>query len=377
MGLLTECPQCKKRHSLKRLRCTCGYGIKKASNKIYWIEYYLAGRRKRERIGQSKTAAEQRLRDVLKARTEERYIDKDKSIRQTLGGLCAWYLCLPEVKAKRSYSRDKDSIRNLKRLLGEHTKIRDLTSGRMETYQQQRLQEPSPVYPGKTITPATVNRELACIKTMLNRAVRHGKLDVNPIADVRKLQENNIRMRVLKQEEFEQLYKSCESHLKPIVLTAYYTGMRRSEILGLTWKEVDMRQGFIRLSADKTKTKADRSVPLHPRVESLLKAMPRALHTSRVFLRRGKHFDDIKHSFRAACMRAGIENFTFHDLRHCAINNLRQAGNDYFKIMAMSGHKTMSVFKRYNMVTEEELSQISWHDKPEEFGPIDTNIDTK
>lgn len=54
------------------------------------------------------------------------------------------------------------------------------------------------------------------------------------------------------------------------------------------------------------------------------------------------------------------KNFTFHDLRHCALNNLRKAGNDFFKIMAMSGHKTISVFKRYNLVTEEELAGIKW-----------------
>ncbi len=60
---------------------------------------------------------------------------------------------------------------------------------------------------------------------------------------------------------------------------------------------------------------------------------------------------------------AGLEDFTFHDLCHCAINNLRLAGNDCFKIIAASGHKTMSVFKRYSLVTEEELSNVSWGDE--------------
>ncbi len=54
-------------------------------------------------------------------------------------------------------------------------------------------------------------------------------------------------------------------------------------------------------------------------------------------------------------MKVGLKDFTFHDLRHCAINDLRLASNDYFKIMAVSGHKTMSVFKRYNLVTDAEL----------------------
>ena len=86
---------------------------------------------------------------------------------------------------------------------------------------------------------------------------------------------------------------------------------------------------------------------------------------------------DIKRSYRTACNKASLGDFTFHDLRHCAINNLRQAGNDYFRVMAISGHKTMSVFKRYNLVTEEELSQVKWLDEDTRDRPIDTYMDTK
>lgn len=99
----------------------------------------------------------------------------------------------------------------------------------------------------------------------------------------------------------------------------------------------------------------------------------------RVFLFDGKPFYEIKRSFNNACHKSGLLDFTFHDLRHCALNNLRLAGNDYFRIMAVSGHKTMSVFKRYSLVTEEELSQISWLSEEEEVEPkpMDTYMDTK
>lgn len=137
-------------------------------------------------------------------------------------------------------------------------------------------------------------------------------------------------------------------------------GMRKDEIVRLTWSEVDLRKGFIRLPGERTKTDSPRIIPLHPEVRSTLEKLPRGLHTDRVFLRFGQPFDEIKHSFQSACEKAKIEDFTFHDLRHCALNNLRKAGNDFFQIMAMSGHKTISVFKRYNLVTEEELAQIRW-----------------
>ncbi len=108
----------------------CGFKLRKACGKAYWIEYYLNGRRKRERIGANKEAAEQRLREVLKLWTEERFIDKDPAARLTLGDLCKWYLDLPEVKAKDSYDRDEHFISHLKRLLGEGAKIKTSPLGR-------------------------------------------------------------------------------------------------------------------------------------------------------------------------------------------------------------------------------------------------------
>ena len=115
-----------------------------------------------------------------------------------------------------------------------------------------------------------------------------------------------------------------------------------------------------RLPAERTKTGSPRTIPLHPEVRTTLEKLPRGLHTDQVFLRYGQPFDEIKHSFQSACEEAKIKDFTFHDLRHCALNNLRKAGNDFFQIMALSGHKTISVFKRYNLVTEEELAGIKW-----------------
>jgi integrase len=160
---------------------------------------------------------------------------------------------------------------------------------------------------------------------------------------------------------------------------AYYTCMRRSELAYLTWDEIDLTNGFVRLGADRTKTKVARPIPLHPRVREMLEKLPRGLRTNRVFLRQGKPFDEFKRAFKTTCKDAGIEDFHFHDLRHCAINSLRMAGNDYFRVMAMSGHKTMSVFKRYNLVTEEELSQVKWSDENdgEVVRPMDTYMDTK
>lgn len=401
MALLQECPKCKERQSLKywakvgegdsvkkvvrtRRRCqSCGFKLDKSSGKTYWIEYYQNGKRKRERIGPSKSAAEQRLREALKLRTEERYIDKDPAARITLGELCKWYLDLTEVKAKDSYLRDKQLLTHVKRILGESTKIKDVTPGRVESYQKQRLTEPfrakliteekqgesdKPAVEGRKVRPATVNREITILKVALNRAVRHGKLQLNPISNVKKLPENNIRTRLLDQKEFDGLLEKCPIHIKPIVMIGYYMGLRLSEIIDLTWPEVDFKKGFIRLTASRTKTDSARSIPIHPEVKVMLESLPRGLHTDRVFLFDGKPFDEFRRSWKTALKNAGIKDFVFHDLRHCALNNLRKAGNDFFQIMALSGHKTMSVFKRYNLVTEDELAGVKWPLAKEEAG---------
>ncbi len=269
---------------------------------------------------------------------------------------------LSEVKSKKSYRRDVDFTVHLKRILGVATKVQAITAGTIEGYQNLRMSEASPRRKGKNTAPATVNKGVSCLNTMFNRAIRYGKLRENPVGKVKKLIENNVRMKILSVEEFEELYVQCSSYLKPVVLMAYFTGMRRSEILNLIWEDVDLKKGFVRLKAESTKTQTARSMPLHPKVVSTLKSLSMSESSSKVFLRNGMPFVDIKKGFKAACCRAGIEDFTFHDLRHCALNNMRLAGKDYFRIMAASGHKTTAVFKRYNLVTEEELSQMKWLD---------------
>jgi integrase len=99
-------------------------------------------------------------------------------------------------------------------------------------------------------------------------------------------------------------------------------------------------------------------IPLAPELVAMFKAMPRGLPGVPVFTYGGQGLGSIKTALGTACRRAGIADFTFHDLRHTAINNWRLQGHDYFRIMAASGHKTMHVFKRYNSVSKEELKTL-------------------
>jgi len=356
MGLLVECPECKKRNSQKAKNCKCGFALAKFSGRVWWIEYYDHDKRlRRERIGPNKAAAEQRYREVMSARTEGRYIKKSPDARTLFKDLAAWYLDLPEVKAKRSYAKDQMHCVRLKAHFGDKL-LKDITPAMVEAYKHQRLSENS--HRGKPTRPATVNREITTFKTILNKAVKNGKAERNPAQGVKQLKENNERDRILSPEEYTRLLAHCPPHLSSIVRLAYHSGMRRGEILTLTWGQVDLKEGFLRLRAEDTKTNEGRLVPLNRELIEMFKAMPRGLPMTPVFTYKGHSIAEMKRSFTTACQRAGVAGFTFHDLRHTAINNWRLAGHDYFRIMAATGHKTMNVFKRYNTVSREELKAL-------------------
>jgi integrase len=361
MGLLVECPECKKRNSQKAKNCKCGFALAKFSGRVWWIDYYDHEKRlRRERIGPNKAAAEQRYREVMSARTEGRYIKKSPDTKTLFKNLAQWFLELPEVKAKRSYGRDKQLLANILPHFGDKL-LKDISPALVESYKQNRLAEPSGRTPTKSTAPATVNREVACLKAIFNKAIANEKAERSPFQGkkVKMLKENNERDRLLTPAEYVQLLAQCGPQIKPIVKLAYHTGMRQGEILFLTWGQVDLKEGFIHLQPEDTKTHESRSVPLSHELIEMFQAMPRGLPGVRVFPYKGKAFGStFQRAFETARKRAGIEDFTFHDLRHTAINNWRLQGHDCFRIMAASGHKTMHVFKRYNTVSRDELKTL-------------------
>lgn len=155
MGILVECPTCKIRGGLKRKLCKCCHNVQKASSKNYWIEYYLEGKRTRERIGRSKQAAENRLREVQTAKAEGRNIRKNKNSLTTLGNLRDWYLDLSEVKQRWSFSSIKKCLRICVDGIGE-IPVSQLTQNRLELFQKKRLTEIS-ARKGRPVKTSTIN----------------------------------------------------------------------------------------------------------------------------------------------------------------------------------------------------------------------------
>ena len=194
------------------------------------------------------------------------------------------------------------------------------------------------------VRPATVNRELSLLKHTFSKAIEWGKCKENPAKKVKKLKGEVKRVRYLMPGEVQTLLLSCADHLKPIVTVAVHTGMRKGEILGLKWEQVNFEQGIITLHD--TKNNERRDIPMDETVKTALKRMERI--SEHVFCNEeGEGFVRLQSSFEGALKKCGIEDFRFHDLRHTFASNLVMAGEDLNTVRELLGHKDLTMTLRY------------------------------
>lgn len=211
---------------------------------------------------------------------------------------------------------------------------------------------------------ATVNRYLALFSHVLATAVREWQwLDDNPMRRVKKLPEPRGRVRCLTEIERDALLTACRSSanqmLELIVTIALSTGMRRGEILGLKWNDVDLKRGILVIQDSKNGER--RSVALVERAFSLFNSYSkvRRIDTDLVFSgKNGLEPIDIRSSWEASLVEAGIKNFRFHDLRHSAASYLAMNGATLAEIAEILGHKTLSMVKRYAHLCESHTNQV-------------------
>jgi integrase len=278
---------------------------------------------------------------------------------RTFRYLASRYLELADIKRQASYTWKRTAVQ--KRFLpffGSKV-LEGITTTHIEEYRDKRRLDPG--LNGTVLKVSSLNRDLALLKHIFSYAVREGWLEKTPASRIKMEKENNARDRVLEPEEFTHLQAHSASHLQAINLMAYQTAMRQGEILHLTWDRVDLRANVVRLQAKDTKTNEGRLVPLTPELTDLLRGLykVRYLQEDHVFLVKGQSVSSVKTAFNAACRRAGIQGFHFHDFRHTAITNMRRADIDHLTIMKITGHKTLEVFKRYNSFLEGDLREAA------------------
>ncbi len=221
------------------------------------MDYYdQDGRRRRERIGSSKAAAEARWAEIRQARAEKRYIpSKHEGLILFSEFWEKHYLPYCEEHNRPKWlERKKDIYRvYLKETFGS-LPLRDITTYRVESYKQRRLSQGA--------SPATVNRELAVLKHAFSQAVLWGMCRDNPVKAVKMLPENRERWRFLTHEEAQRLLENLYPETRPVFEFMLATGLRRGNVLNLKWDQIDFKNRTIRIPSSSSKGGKELVLPL-------------------------------------------------------------------------------------------------------------------
>jgi len=207
----------------------------------------------------------------------------------------------------------------------------------------------------------TINRELASLKRMFNLAARSTPPKVAQVPYIPMLSEDNVRQGFFEHDEFLALRDALPDHLKGLISFGYKSGWRISEVTSLTWAQVDLNEGIVRLEVGSTKNKEARNFYLDDELNEVFKVqfINQKLGCPYVFHRDGFKIKEFRGSWQKACKEAKIGKRLFHDFRRTAARNRARAGIPERVAMMISGHKTRSVFDRYNIVSPDDLKQAS------------------
>lgn len=332
---------------------------KDGSKTAYWyIRYSVDGNEKWESAGKvgevTKAVAQRKLEDKKRKIRRGLYEYEDSNV--TLETLEEDYIKhVKDTTKLRTWKKREQQLRTLKAFFKDK-KLPQITPKDIEDFKSSRLQ---------TIRPASVNRELATLRHVINLAKRWKRFyGENPVSISGLLREDNQRDRVLSIEEEENLLAHSADHLKPILITALNSGLRRGEILSLRWNNVDFDNNLFIITATNNKSKKTKRVPVNSLLRKMLselwlKAKPSEEDLSNpshdakknkfVFLGDDlKPIKDIKTAYLNACRRAGIKGLRFHDLRHTAGTRMLESGVGIVAISEILGHSSIELTrKRY------------------------------
>src|SRR5262245_37615396 len=367
--------------------------------KVWWIAYPYRGKEQKESSGSERESDARRLlkkrlgeigRGQLIGRVEERV-----TFEQLAEDLVRDY----EINGLRSVRSVKLSVAHLRAFFG-FDKALDITTDRINSYvalrqgeiaelHQQRAARKTKQATGLrdkakslqdsdekrrlvgeanwldkeaerlgTISNASINRELAALKRMFTLAKRAKKIASPPYIPT--LEENNARQGFVNYDLFLSLRDNLGIYKDPIAFL-YLSGWRSGEMKKVERRDVDRAARFVRLRPELAKNKKGRVLPL---TGELLDIVDRALANARpdcplLFHIKGRPLGDIRKTWRKACIESGLCGVVPHDFRRSAVRNLTRAGIPEKVAMTLTGHKTRSVFDRYNIVSEKDLAQAA------------------
>lgn len=261
---------------------------------------------------------------------------------------------LPHAKAnKRSFKNDESRSKVVIARFGNNS-LREITPDMIEKFKIDFAS--SITRRGTTRSQADVNRHLEFLSAAFELAIRYRRINLNPCRPVKQFKPDNERLRYLLPNEETRLLEVLTGrlkHLKPLVIVALGTGLRKRELLDLRRDQVDFSRGLV--VATHTKGKRNREIPMNTQVRNVLGEACRGKGTNDFVFpnpKTGEPYTDIKHSFDTACTNAGIEGLWWHDLRATFGTRLGAAGVGMRTIMDLMGHRDPKTSLRYVRATD-------------------------
>ena len=266
----------------------------------------------------------------------------------TLSSLVDIYLEDYELRQFSTLNTARGRVAHLASVLGKDRRATDMTPSMIRQYQMSRRREGA--------SAASVNRETSALSRMFRLAFQLEWISAMPIFPAR-LRENGPRQGFFEHADYVAVRSHLPAPYQDVLDFAYYSGWRKHEILGLRWDEIDAAANVIRLPQQRSKTRAGRVLPISKPLNSVLarRRAKRKGDDPLVFRRDNVTVRGWRQAWPDACRAAGVPGRLLHDCRRTAARNLIRAGIPERVAMTLTGHKTRSVFDRYNIVNEREL----------------------
>ena len=328
--------------------------------RIWWIRYCRNGRRFDESSRSRKKGEALRLLKLREGAVAQGRVVTPAMGRKTVDEILDDLITEQKANGRKSAEHVKRRVDlHVRPYLG-YMRCGEVTTATVNAYIAHRLEAGA--------KPATVNRELAALKRAFRLARRASLIVDTPYIPM--LREANARQGFLEPEQLAKVIDHLPSYVRPVIRFAAITGWRiPSEVLSLTWAQVDLKAGEVRLDPNTTKNSEGRTFVIGP-LRTLREVLEQQLVEHKalkkrgvicpwVFHRNGKRIKIIKHCWDTACRLAGCPGRIPHDLRRTAIRAMVRAGISEHTAMMMSGHKTASVFRRYAIVSTQDLAEAA------------------
>lgn len=368
MAVLVGCPACHAKISVKNKKCRCGQDMDEAKKRKgkyavqYWVDTRIGNKHKREKVGPSIKEAQDADGKRKVQKRENKFFEILPDAKMTFEELTKWYVKQEKVKAKAYFPTIVFNLNSFNAVFGDYI-VNTIKPVDLENYQAQREKE--------GLSKAYIDSHITAARTMINKAFDNDLVGGDIVKVFKRVDKllkkgENARDRILSKEEFDKLVEALPAHTKAIFLTGFYTGMRKGEVLNLTWDKVDLKARMIRLHADDTKESKKKRVPICDELKAILDRIPKAIHDNHVFLFKGKPIKDIRTALKNACEKVGIaygrgnkDGFVFHDTRHCHNTIARRAGVASSVRRSIHGHASEEMDYRYDTVEDNDLRQAA------------------